>query len=84
MLQKKCSQSVFQQDNDPKPRQQVSWFQTNKINVMEWPAHSPDLDLIKNLWSDIKNAVSEEKPGMLSNIPGLEYLLTGARSWSTP
>lgn len=29
---------------------------------MEWPAQSPDLNPIENLWADIKNAVHEAKP----------------------
>lgn len=70
---------TFQQG---KPIELASWFQANKINVM-------DPDPIENLWSDIKNTgilfkgarEIQRNYGMYFNCPGLEYLLIGARSW---
>uniref|UniRef100_A0A3B3R1I3 Tc1-like transposase DDE domain-containing protein n=1 Tax=Paramormyrops kingsleyae TaxID=1676925 RepID=A0A3B3R1I3_9TELE len=43
-------------------KQATSWFQSKKIDFMEWSAQSLDLNPIENLWGDIKNAVSEAKP----------------------
>jgi len=52
---------MFQQDNAPihTARIVTKWFETNNIKIIDWPAASPDLNPIENIWKLLKNNVQK-------------------------
>ena len=56
------SKYIFQQDNAPvhTAKKLKEWLKTAKMRTMEWPARSPDLNIIESMWGMLSRLVYKD------------------------
>uniref|UniRef100_A0A915DXW8 Tc1-like transposase DDE domain-containing protein n=1 Tax=Ditylenchus dipsaci TaxID=166011 RepID=A0A915DXW8_9BILA len=69
---------IFQQDNDPKHASKLvkKFLSDNNVDVLKWPAHSPDLNPIEHLWEELDRRIRNrtyKKTGKLFNALSKEW-----------
>ncbi len=57
---------IFQQDLAPvhTAKSTKSWLNDHGVGVLDWPANSPDLNLIENIWGIVKRKMRNKRPKM--------------------
>uniref|UniRef100_A0A9J8DLJ4 Tc1-like transposase DDE domain-containing protein n=1 Tax=Cyprinus carpio carpio TaxID=630221 RepID=A0A9J8DLJ4_CYPCA len=61
---------VFQHDLAPAYSAKTTgkWFTDHGITVLNWPANSPDLNPIENLWDIVKRKLRDARPNTLDEL----------------
>lgn len=82
-IQRQAQQVTLQQDNARPHTARVTqqFLQRNNINVLPWPANSPDLNPIEHIWDKLGRRVHQQN---LTNLQDLENALQAAWNNLTP
>ncbi len=68
---------IFQQDLAPAhtAKSTKSWLNDHGVGVLDWPANSPDLNPIDNLWGIVKRKMRNKRPKNADELKGVSGFL---------
>ncbi len=74
---------IFQQDLAPAHtvKGTKSWFNDHGVTVLNWPANSPDLNPIENIWAIVKRKMRDTRP---NNAEDLKAAIKATWAFITP
>ncbi len=83
---------IFQQDLAPAhtAKSTKSWLNDHDVGVLDWPANSPDLNPIENLWGIVKRKMRNKRPKNADELKAIvketwaSHHLSSATNWSPP
>ncbi len=61
---------VFQQDNAKQHTAAITtaWLSRRRVQMLNWPACSPDLSPVENIWRIIKRKIRQRRPRTLQQL----------------
>ncbi len=74
---------IFQQELTPvhTAKDTKSWFNDHVVTVLDWPANTPDLNLIENVWGIVKRKMRDTRP---NNADDLKAVIKATWAFITP
>ncbi len=83
---------IFQQDLAPAhtAKSTKSWLNDHGVDVLDWPANSPDLNPRENLWGIVKRKMRNKRPKNADELKATvketwaSIHLSSATNWSPP
>lgn len=70
LLKRSDEKVIFQQDGATchTAKTVKRWFEAERVELLEWPANSPDLNPIESIWVEIDKKLAQNPPNSMAEL----------------